>query len=97
MDTDYYFANKKAMLDYVIKDDQETERLGLSLVPKVADRRCIFPVYEILIQVPISAGRLSFPWHDSVEDCRRFMACELFVTHPVMQLILYDFVAKYVI
>ncbi|KAK7101862.1 hypothetical protein V1264_020178 [Littorina saxatilis] len=79
MDEDYRHAVRKAILDYVLIDEAEQERLGLAMPEKPSN----------------SAGRLSFPWHDSVLAAREFMKTELYITHPVLNKILYNFEFKY--
>ncbi|KAK7495478.1 hypothetical protein BaRGS_00013176, partial [Batillaria attramentaria] len=79
MDGDYRLAVRKAILDYVLIDPVEQERLGLPMPHKPSN----------------SAGREGFPWHDSVAAAREFMKTELYITHPVMNKILFHFQTKY--
>ncbi|XP_064605237.1 dynein axonemal heavy chain 3-like isoform X2 [Liolophura sinensis] len=79
MEEDHNKAIRKAVLDYLLLDKGEQERLG---VPVPAKRSH-------------SAGRLPFPWHESVQQTRRFMSIDLYITHPVMPAILYHFESKY--
>ncbi|XP_070559259.1 dynein axonemal heavy chain 3-like isoform X5 [Ptychodera flava] len=76
----YYTQSvKKAMLDYILKDDKEQERLGIHLPEKISN----------------SAGREGFPWSSAVIAARQFMETELYMTHPVMSAILYIWETKY--
>ncbi|XP_064633532.1 dynein axonemal heavy chain 3-like isoform X2 [Lineus longissimus] len=79
MDEDYKHAVRKAQLDYVLLDDKEQERLGITLPIKISN----------------SAGRHNFPWHELVESSRDFMTTDLYITHPVMPTLLYHFETKY--
>ncbi|GFO22914.1 dynein heavy chain 3, axonemal [Plakobranchus ocellatus] len=79
MDTDYRGAVRRAILDYILLDLSEQERLGI-----------IMPVKPSNL-----AGRDGYPWHDSVNKGKEFMANHLFITHPIMRKILYDFEHKY--
>ncbi|CAH1783206.1 unnamed protein product, partial [Owenia fusiformis] len=79
MEDDYRGAVKKAMVDYVLLDPEEQERLGVPLPPKPSH----------------SAGRESFPWHDRIMKSRDFMTTELYITHSIMPALLYHFEAKY--
>ncbi|KAL3852322.1 hypothetical protein ACJMK2_015979 [Sinanodonta woodiana] len=79
MEDDRRFAIKKAVLDYIILDTAEQERLGIMIPPKPSK----------------SAGRLRFPWHETVNQVRDFVKTDLYITHPVMYTILYQFEYKY--
>ncbi|XP_076448252.1 dynein axonemal heavy chain 3-like [Babylonia areolata] len=79
MDDDYRHAVRKAILDYVLIDESEQERLGMPMPFKPSN----------------TAGRFGFPWHDSVLAAREFMRTELYTTHPVLNNILYHFEYKY--
>ncbi|XP_078276213.1 dynein axonemal heavy chain 3-like [Rhinoraja longicauda] len=75
----YTTAIKKAILDYVLLDPVEQERLGIELPPKVSE----------------TAGRERFPWHESVEGARLKIKDNLYITHPVMSIILLNFQTRY--
>ncbi|XP_065937642.1 dynein axonemal heavy chain 3 isoform X7 [Magallana gigas] len=79
MEEDRRSAIKKAILDYILLDPAEQERLGVPIPPKPSN----------------SAGRHQFPWHEMVNRTREFMKNDLFITHPVMYTILYHFQTKY--
>ncbi|XP_067685210.1 dynein axonemal heavy chain 3-like [Haliotis asinina] len=79
MDREYRLAVRKAILDYVLIDATEQERLGVPMPAKPSNL----------------AGRDGFPWHDTVNSMRDFMCNELYITHPVMRKILYHFHTKY--
>ena len=50
----------------------------------------------IFLQLSNSAGREWFPWHETVNERRSYMATEVFTTHPVMPAILQHFHKKWV-
>ncbi|PVD24893.1 hypothetical protein C0Q70_15383 [Pomacea canaliculata] len=79
MDEDYRVAVRRAILDYILLDPVEQDRLGLAMPFKPSH----------------SAGRDSFPWHSRVLATRTFMETDLYITHPVMIKILYHFESKY--
>ncbi|KAF6040218.1 hypothetical protein EB796_001432 [Bugula neritina] len=68
MKDDYNFAVRRAILDYVLLDKEEQDRVGVNLPPKPS--HC--------------AGRFEFPWQDRMEDMREFMANQVYTTHPVL-------------
>jgi dynein heavy chain len=43
----------------------------------------------------ISAGRFYFPWHETIIQTRTFLNNELYVIHPALTKIFYDFKANY--
>ncbi|MEE6480199.1 hypothetical protein FKM82_012486 [Ascaphus truei] len=75
----YTNAIKKSILDYLLLDSAEQERLGI----------------EIPLQTSNSAGREMFPWHESVNRASSKLKNSLHVTHPIMPTILLNFYAKY--
>ncbi|XP_077987554.1 dynein axonemal heavy chain 3-like isoform X2 [Glandiceps talaboti] len=76
----YYTQSvKKGILDYILKDVKEQERLGIPLPEKISN----------------TAGRESFPWNNAVIAARQFMDTELYAIHPVMSAILYLWETKY--
>ncbi|XP_067934548.1 dynein axonemal heavy chain 3-like [Watersipora subatra] len=79
MSDDYNKAVRQAILDYILLDKSEQERVGVSLPPKPS--HC--------------AGRFEYPWQDSIDEMREFMASELYTTHPVLTQLLYHFESKY--
>eukprot|EP00794_Sanderia_malayensis_P006878 gene6878-7653_t len=64
----YTQSIKKSILDYVLLDPSEQERLGISL-----------PVETIH-----PAGRDWFPWHDSLRAAKSLIFNNLFITHQVV-------------
>ncbi|XP_062599902.1 dynein axonemal heavy chain 3-like [Saccostrea cucullata] len=79
MEEDRRLALKKAILDYILQDSAEQDRLGVPIPVKPSN----------------SAGRHQYPWHEMVNRTRDFMKSDLFITHPVMNTILYHFQTKY--
>ncbi|XP_052058680.1 dynein axonemal heavy chain 3-like isoform X1 [Mytilus californianus] len=79
MKNDRRYAIKKGMLDYILQDEDEQERLGVPVPYKESN----------------SAGRHRYPWHNMVNETREFMKTDVYITHPVMYTILYDFETKY--
>ncbi|KAM4746905.1 dynein axonemal heavy chain 3-like [Rhinophrynus dorsalis] len=77
---DYYTnAVKKSILDYLLLDPMEQERLDIKIPAKISN----------------SAGRHRFPWHDSINVARNKLKNSLHITHPIMPAILLNFYAKY--
>ncbi|ORZ39485.1 dynein heavy chain and region D6 of dynein motor-domain-containing protein [Catenaria anguillulae PL171] len=70
---DYTLYFKKAIVDYILLDESERQRLLIPRVPNTYRPRII---------------RAPFPWHDSVVATRSFMQENLFTTNPVMLQIL---------
>ncbi|ESO88893.1 hypothetical protein LOTGIDRAFT_125424 [Lottia gigantea] len=79
MEDDYRFALRQAILNYILLDPVEQERLGVPLPEKPSN----------------SAGRFEYPWHDTVQDMKEFMSTDLYLTHPIMRQILFLFHSKY--
>ncbi|XP_022099330.1 dynein heavy chain 3, axonemal-like isoform X3 [Acanthaster planci] len=75
----YTRSIRQAIMDYILKDPAERERLGIPLPEKLSH----------------SAGRLWFPWQQAVLEAKSFMATQLYITHPVMTSILYLWETKY--
>ncbi|CAH2277605.1 Hypothetical predicted protein [Pelobates cultripes] len=75
----YTNAIKKSILDYLLLDPLEQERLGIVIPPKISN----------------SAGREHFPWHESMHEARAKLERNLHITHPVMSAILFNFYSKY--
>ncbi|XP_043569115.1 dynein axonemal heavy chain 3-like [Chiloscyllium plagiosum] len=75
----YSGAMRKAILDYVLLDPFEQERLGIDLLPKRSN----------------TAGRGRLPWHESVKSAREKLTDNLYITHPVMSSILLNFQTRY--
>ncbi|XP_052779096.1 dynein axonemal heavy chain 3-like isoform X2 [Mya arenaria] len=79
MQEDRRFAIKKAILDYVLLDSKEQERLGIPVPHKPSN----------------CAGRFQYPWHERVNEVREFIRKDLYITHPAMYTLLYHFHEKY--
>ncbi|KAM4676017.1 dynein axonemal heavy chain 3-like [Discoglossus pictus] len=75
----YTSAIKKSILDYLLLDPMEQERLGIEIPPKTSN----------------SAGRKRFPWHKSINVSRSKLKNSLYITQPIMPAILLDFYTKY--
>ncbi|XP_073413059.1 dynein axonemal heavy chain 3-like [Dendrobates tinctorius] len=76
----YTYAIKKSMLDYILLDSLEQQRLGIEIIPKMSN----------------SAGWDRFPWHKSVNVARVKLMKSLHITRPVMTKILLHFHRNYV-
>ncbi|XP_041348477.1 dynein heavy chain 3, axonemal-like isoform X2 [Gigantopelta aegis] len=76
---DHHLAVRKAILDYILLDPQEQARVGL-VIPKKQSSL---------------AGRDGYPWHKTVNRIKVFLRKELFITHPTMSQILYQFDVKF--
>ncbi|KAH3881436.1 hypothetical protein DPMN_005362, partial [Dreissena polymorpha] len=79
MQDDRRFAIKKAIVDYLLLDKKEQDRLGVPIPAKPSN----------------SAGRYGYPWHDRMNQVREFMKTDVYITHPAMFSILYHFHEKY--
>eukprot|EP00795_Rhopilema_esculentum_P009610 gene9610-17369_t len=66
---DYVFSLKKAIVDYILKDQREKERLHIAAIPKSFSTRCI---------------RAPVPWHRTYMASKDQIGTLLFTTHPVM-------------
>ncbi|XP_041458176.1 dynein heavy chain 3, axonemal-like isoform X7 [Lytechinus variegatus] len=75
----YTESMKKGILDYILKDPIEQERLGIPMPTKHSN----------------SAGREWYPWSDAVDDARKSMENYLYITHPIMTTILYKWQTQY--
>ena len=84
MNEDYLRSLKKSILDYVLLDPGEQNRLGIYPVYQVACLLKLVALFESFFQTPLSAGRETFPWHESVGPVREFLQENLFITHPAM-------------
>nr|XP_015207526.1 PREDICTED: dynein heavy chain 3, axonemal-like [Lepisosteus oculatus] len=71
----YTVAMRKSILDYVLLDPEEQERLGILLQHRSFS----------------SAGRDVFPWRERVKSARTRLRGALFNTHPVMTRLLHSF------
>ncbi|XP_053321162.1 dynein axonemal heavy chain 3-like [Spea bombifrons] len=75
----YVNAIKKSILDYLLLDPMEQERLGIEIPTKLSN----------------SAGRERFPWHENICNARVKLKKNLHITHPVMTSIQVNFYTKY--
>ncbi|XP_072257294.1 dynein axonemal heavy chain 3-like isoform X3 [Pyxicephalus adspersus] len=75
----YIYAIKKSIVDYILLDPMEQQRLEIKLIPKMSH----------------SAGRHHFPWHASVKAARVKLKNSLHITQPVMSQVLLHFFTKY--
>ncbi|KAI8622787.1 dynein heavy chain and region D6 of dynein motor-domain-containing protein [Chytriomyces sp. MP71] len=69
VERDYSWALKQSIVDYILLDAKERDRLKIPPMP---------PRY-----VP-RVARAPVPWHDSVESVKMFMSENLLITNPVM-------------
>lgn len=76
----YTWSIKKSILDYVLKDEIEQERLGVKIVNKKIH----------------SAGRFFCPWHESFQKSKLFVKNRLFLyNNALIHKIYFDFNKKY--
>ncbi|XP_063446016.1 dynein axonemal heavy chain 3-like isoform X5 [Mytilus trossulus] len=66
---DYEFSLRKTIVDYILKDPTEKERLHIAWTPK--------PFPHRVIRAPV-------PWHDSYRIMKDTNRMHLFITNPVM-------------
>ncbi|KAK7111861.1 dynein axonemal heavy chain 3-like isoform X2 [Littorina saxatilis] len=69
IDSDYEFSARKSIVDYVLKDATEKERLHITWTPK--------PFPQRVIRAPV-------PWHPTYKDMKGFNEEHLFITNPLM-------------
>ncbi|KAM4037486.1 dynein axonemal heavy chain 3-like [Anomaloglossus baeobatrachus] len=79
VEENYTYAIKKSMLDYVLLDPLEQQRLEIEITPKMSN----------------SAGRNRFPWHKGVNAARVKLMKSLHITRPVMNKIFLHFHRNY--
>lgn len=65
----YNLAMKKSILNYILLDDKEKERLSIRKIPKVFIPRI---------------SRAPVPWHDNLIDIKNKIKENLFITNPIM-------------
>lgn len=65
----YNLAMKKSILNYVLLDEKEKERLNIKKVPKVFTPRI---------------SRAPVPWHDELIETKKIINENLFITNPIM-------------
>ncbi|XP_043945444.1 dynein axonemal heavy chain 3 [Protopterus annectens] len=66
---DYVFSLKKGIVDYILKDPAERDRLFISSIPLSFPQR--------VIRAPV-------PWHDAYREAKRFNENHLFTVNPMM-------------
>ncbi|KAL8573170.1 Dynein heavy chain 3, axonemal [Nucella lapillus] len=69
VDADYEFSARKAIVDYVLRDEKEKDRLHITWTPKSFPQR--------VVRAPV-------PWHDNYKGMKGFSENHLFITNPVM-------------
>uniref|UniRef100_A0A3B5AK42 Dynein axonemal heavy chain 3 n=1 Tax=Stegastes partitus TaxID=144197 RepID=A0A3B5AK42_9TELE len=69
---DYYFSLKKSIVDYILMDPSERQRLSIYSIPKPFPRR--------VIRAPV-------PWATSYRDSRMLLSQHLFAVSPFMVLL----------
>ena len=74
----YHNSVRMGIMDYILKDKSEQERLGVPLPVKDSN----------------AAGRECYPWHTAVISARHFMSTRLYITHPIVSQILYRWETK---
>ncbi|KAM9311612.1 dynein axonemal heavy chain 3-like [Gastrophryne carolinensis] len=75
----YNYAVKKSMLDYILLDPIEQQRLEIKISVKMSN----------------STGRKCFPWHENVNVARNKLKNTLHITHPIMSKVLLNFYTRY--
>ncbi|XP_039631019.1 dynein heavy chain 3, axonemal [Polypterus senegalus] len=66
---DYDFSLRKAIVDYILKDESEKERLYIASIPH--------PYPQRIIRAPV-------PWNSSYRDAKAWTQCHLFTINPLM-------------
>ncbi|KAK3579501.1 hypothetical protein CHS0354_028323 [Potamilus streckersoni] len=67
---DYEYSFRKSIVDYILKDYEERDRLHISCVPK--------PFPQRVIRAPV-------PWHSTYQEIRGWNSTHLFINNPIMQ------------
>ncbi|KAK6187847.1 hypothetical protein SNE40_005782 [Patella caerulea] len=66
---DHKQSLRKSIVDYILKDPEEKERLFISWTPK--------PFPQRMIRAPV-------PWHDTYQRMKSYSETYLFITNPIM-------------
>ncbi|NXW28891.1 DYH3 protein, partial [Phaetusa simplex] len=66
---DYHISLRKAIVDYVLMDPAERERLRIGSTPR--------PFPQRVVRAPV-------PWHSSYEEMKRWNEMNLFIVNPLM-------------
>ncbi|XP_065826535.1 dynein axonemal heavy chain 3-like isoform X2 [Oscarella lobularis] len=69
---DYRFSIRKAIVDYILSDKAELERLHIKAVP---------------VTLPQRVARAPVPWHDRYQVAKQNQEERLFITNPMMRLL----------
>ncbi|XP_057310450.1 dynein axonemal heavy chain 3-like isoform X2 [Hydractinia symbiolongicarpus] len=65
---DYNFSSRKAIVDYILRDEKERKRLFIKAIPK--------PYYVKCYRSPV-------PWHDRFKTVKEYIHKHLFITNPL--------------
>ncbi len=79
VDKDLNWSNNKAIVDYILRDEGEQNRLGVQLKKKS----------------PVTAGREAFPWHVSTVEAHHYLRCNLFRIKSSLKEINSNFFTRY--
>ncbi|XP_076458514.1 dynein axonemal heavy chain 3-like [Babylonia areolata] len=66
---DYKFSDRKAIVNYILKDPDEKVRLHIGVIPK---------------PYPVRTIRAPIPWHESYVAAKAWNEENLFITNPIM-------------
>ncbi|XP_033740540.1 dynein heavy chain 3, axonemal-like isoform X1 [Pecten maximus] len=69
VNSDYEFSIRKTIVDYILKDPTEKDRLHIAWTPK--------PFQKRIIRAPV-------PWHSTYSDLKAYNMEHLFITNPIM-------------
>ncbi|XP_035537407.1 dynein heavy chain 3, axonemal [Morone saxatilis] len=72
VERDYYFSLKKSIVDYILMDPSERQRLSISSIPEPFPRR--------VIRAPV-------PWATSYKEAHMWQSQHLFTISPIMVLL----------
>ncbi|XP_041362756.1 dynein heavy chain 3, axonemal-like isoform X2 [Gigantopelta aegis] len=67
---DYEYSLRKTIVDYILKDPQEKNRLHIKWTPK--------PFPQRIVRAPV-------PWHLTYQQCKSYNDIHLFITNRIMQ------------
>ncbi|XP_061175178.1 dynein axonemal heavy chain 3-like [Saccostrea echinata] len=70
VNNDYEFSLRKAIVDYILKDPKEKERLHIKWTP--------LPFPQRIIRAPV-------PWHETYRERKDYNTNHLFITNAIMQ------------
>ncbi len=73
------WSNNKAIVDYILRDEEEQTRLGVQMQNKS----------------PVSAGRETFPWHTSATSVRNYLRRHLFRIQTSLKEVQTNFFTRY--